>query len=136
MKSEALGNLPHSYPFRFIDKIIELDSKKGIAVKNVSVNEAFFQGHFKEDPILPGVLIIEAMAQLSGLVMNCGKTGKTKTYLARVKDIKFKTPAVPGDQLVIEAEIEQNLSGMASFSVKTRVGNNIVAEGGLVMATA
>ena len=136
MKSEALDNLPHSYPFRFIDKILELDSKKGIAVKNISVNEPFFQGHFKEEPLFPGVLIIEAMAELSGLVLNCGKTGKTKAYLARVKDIKFKTVVVPGDQLVIEADVEQNLSGIASFSVKARVGNNIVAEGGLVMATA
>ncbi|MEK7841790.1 MAG: 3-hydroxyacyl-[acyl-carrier-protein] dehydratase FabZ [Deltaproteobacteria bacterium] len=101
MKSEALDNLPHSYPFRFIDRILELDSKKGIAVKNISVNEPFFQGHFKEEPIFPGVLIIEAMAELSGLVMNCGKTGKIRAYLAQVKDIKFKTVPAPGGQIVI-----------------------------------
>lgn len=136
MKIDALSSLPHSYPFRFIDRILELDSKKGIAIKNISINEPLFQGHFKEEPVFPGVLIIEAMAELSGLVMNCGKTGKIKAYLARVKDIKFKTVVVPSDQLVIEVELEQNLSGIASFSVKASVSNNIAAEGGLVMATA
>ena len=136
MKSDAINSLPPSYPFRFIDRILELDSKKGIAIKNISINEPFFQGHFKKEPIFPGVLIIEAMAELSGLVMNCGKTGKIKAYLAQVKDIKFKTVVVPGDQLVIEADVEQNFSGIASFSVRARVDDNIAAEGGLVLAAA
>lgn len=136
MKSDALNSLPHAYPFRFIDRLIELDSKKGIAIKNISINEPFFQGHFKEEPVFPGVLIIEAMAELSGLVMNCGKTGKIKAYLAQVKDIKFKDVSAPGGQIVIESELEQDLSGIASFSVKARVGDNIAVEGGLVLAAA
>lgn len=136
MKSDAIDSLPHAYPFRFIDRLLELDSKKGIAIKNVSVDEPFLHGYFKKEPAFPGVLIIEAMAELSGLVMNCGKTGKMKAYLAQVKDIKFKTVPATGGQIVIESELEQYLSGIASFSVKARVDNNIAAEGGLVLAAA
>jgi 3-hydroxyacyl-[acyl-carrier-protein] dehydratase len=136
LKSSAISSLPHAYPFRFIDRLIELDSKKGIALKNISINEPLFQGHFKEEPVFPGVLIIEAMAELSGLVMNCGKTGKTMAYLAQIKDIKFNAVPAPGCQIVIESELEQDLSGIASFSVKARVGNNIKAEGRLILASA
>lgn len=134
MKDTPLDRLPHSYPFRFLDKILELNAEKGAAIKNVSINEAFFNGHFKGNPIMPGVLIIEAMAQLAGLVMNYGKGENTSAYLAQVKDIRFKKTAAPGDQIRITAEINKSLPPLAGFSVTAFVGNEIAAEGELVMA--
>ncbi|MBI5047557.1 MAG: 3-hydroxyacyl-ACP dehydratase FabZ [Deltaproteobacteria bacterium] len=136
MKNNPLDSLPHSYPFRFLDKIIELSDKRGVAIKNVTMNEEFFQGHFKENPIMPGVLIIETMAQLAGLIMNCGKEENKIAYLAQVKNIKFKRPVIPGDQLKISAEIGQDFGSLASFSVAVHIDNNVAAEGELVMAVS
>lgn len=133
MKDDPLDSLPHVYPFRFLDKILELSGEKGIAIKNVTVNEAFFQGHFKGNPIMPGVLIVEAMAQLSGLVMNYGKPENKITYLTQIKEIKFRRSVIPGDQLKIIAEKIKNFASMAAFSVTASVDNNLVAEGELVM---
>lgn len=135
MKDNPLSRLPHSYPFRFLDKVLELSAERGIAIKNVTMNEAFLQGHFKGNPIMPGVLIIEAMAQLAGLVMNFGKTEAAIAYLAQVKDIKFKRPVTAGDQLKVIAEVNRNFMSLANFSVKAMIDDNIAAEGELVIAT-
>ena len=133
---EILRILPHRYPFLLVDKIIEIELfKRIVGIKNVTMNEAFLQGHFKGNPIMPGVLIIEAMAQLAGLVMNFGKTEAAIAYLAQVKDIKFKRPVTAGDQLKVIAEVNQNFMSLANFSVKALIGDNIAAEGELVIAT-
>ncbi|MBI3398660.1 MAG: 3-hydroxyacyl-ACP dehydratase FabZ [Deltaproteobacteria bacterium] len=134
MQDNPLNSLPHAYPFRFLDKILELSAERGVAIKNVTADEAFFQGHFKENPIMPGVLIIETMAQLAGLVMNYGNAGKRVAYLAQVKDVKFKQSVTAGDQLKAIAEINYTFLSLANFSVKALVDDNIAAEGELVMA--
>ncbi len=132
--SNALPNLPHSYPFRFLDKILELEEGRGVGIKNVTINEPFFQGHFKENPIMPGILIIEAMAQIAGIVLHHNKKDKT-ALIARVKDIKFKNPVLPGDQLKITANIILSLPPLTQFAVKAFVEDDIVAEGEIVLAS-
>ena len=134
MQNKTPDSLPHNYPFRFLDRVLELSAQKGTAVKNISVNEAFFTGHFRENPIMPGVLIVEAMAQLAGLVMNFGKKEGGIAYLAQIKDMRFRKPVVPGDQLRLVAETKQNFDTLASFSVTAFADNKVVAEGELVMA--
>jgi beta-hydroxyacyl-ACP dehydratase FabZ len=118
--------LPHSYPFVLIDKIIEFE--KGIRVaclKNVTVNEEFFQGHFKDNPVMPGVLILEAMAQASGLIIGDKKSG---AYLARVKDARFKKPVIPGDQLIIKSSLLQCFHPLYVFDAMVYVKEEIVSE--------
>ena len=134
MQNKTPDSLPHNYPFRFLDRVLELSAQKGSAVKNISVNEAFFKGHFRENPIMPGVLIVEAMAQLAGLVMNFGKKEGGIAYLAQIKDMRFRKPVAPGDQLRLVAETKQNFERLASFSVTAFADNKVVAEGELVMA--
>ena len=136
MQNKTPDSLPHNYPFRFLDRVLELSAQKGSAVKNISVNEAFFKGHFRENPIMPGVLIVEAMAQLAGLVMNFGKKEGGIAYLAQIKDMRFRKPVAPGDQLRLVAETKQNFERLASFSVTAFADNKVVAEGELVMAAA
>ncbi len=119
--------LPHSYPFMLLDKIIEFEEGLRIAcIKNVSINEEFFNGHFRENPLMPGVLIIEAMAQASGLIMNI--KNPTLAYLSRVKDAKFKRPVVPGDQLVIRSSVIQKLPPLYVFEVAAYIKDEVVSE--------
>tara|TARA_B100000315_G_scaffold140420_1_gene129470 strand:+ start:1383 stop:1805 length:423 start_codon:yes stop_codon:yes gene_type:complete len=133
--TKVLSGLPHSYPFRLIDRILELKEGKGVGIKNVTINELFFEGHFKDNPIMPGVLIVEAMAQMAGLVLQYGKKNQKKTaFIARIKDIKFKIPVFPGDLLKITVDTVSSLSSLTEFSVKAFVGEKIVVEGEIVMA--
>src|SRR5882762_7828094 len=96
--------LPHRYPFLLVDAILELEEDRVVGIKNVTINEPFFTGHFPDFPVMPGVLIIEAMAQVAGiLVLNSIPERKTKlVLLAAVNEAKFRKPVVPGDQLRIE----------------------------------
>lgn len=134
MSDTPLKSLPHGYPFRFLDNIVELSSERGVAIKNATVNESFFRGHFQENPLMPGVLIVEAMAQLAGLVMNYGKGKETTAFLAQIKDMKLKRPVLPADRIQITAEAKERFSTLANFSVKAMVDTALVAEGELVMA--
>ncbi|MBI5026549.1 MAG: 3-hydroxyacyl-ACP dehydratase FabZ [Nitrospirae bacterium] len=118
--------LPHSYPFVLIDKIIEFEKgKRIICLKNVTINEEFFTGHFRDNPVMPGVLIIEAMAQASGLIIGDEKTG---AYLTRVKDARFKKPVIPGDQLIIKSSLSQGFHPLYVFDVMAYVKEEIVSE--------
>ena len=124
--------LPHRYPFLLVDKIIELQlDKKVVGIKNVTVNEQFFNGHFPNQPVMPGVLIIEAMAQVSGiLLLNSFIDPENHiVYFMSINNAKFRKPVMPGDQLILEAELVQVKSGKY-FSVKgmAYVDNNPVAE--------
>ena len=125
--------LPHSYPFVLIDRILEFeDGKKIVCLKNVSVNEEFFQGHFRDNPVMPGVLIIEAMAQSSGLIIS-GKESKI-FYLGSIKNAKFKKPVVPGDQLIINSSITNKLPPLYTFEAVAYVDGGIVSVAEITLA--
>ena len=134
---EILQRLPHAFPFRMIDRIIEIEKgKKAITLKNVSVDEPHFPGHFQNDPVMPGILILEAMAQTGGLAFQSSfeKEEEGIPVLARVEEFRWKRKAIPGDQLLIEAEVLHIFSHLAKVKVLARVGKEIVAEGTLVLA--
>lgn len=128
--------LPHRYPFLLIDKIIELDvnAKKIIAIKNVTINEPFFQGHFPNKPIMPGVLILEAMAQAAGIcALEADKNlqdGKLFFFLT-IENAKFRIPVVPGDVLRIEATISKSRGPIQRFDCLAYVENKLVTEASL-----
>ncbi|QSZ27698.1 3-hydroxyacyl-ACP dehydratase FabZ [Aceticella autotrophica] len=121
--------IPHRYPFLFVDRILELEiGKRAIGIKNVSVNEPYFQGHFPGNPIMPGVLIIEAMAQLAGVVVMAGEKNKNKIGLfTSIDKCKFKKMVYPGDQLKLEVEIISFKMKLAKVRGKAMVGEDIVA---------
>ena len=134
---EILENLPHAFPFRLIDRVLNIEKgKKAIALKNVSKDEPYFSGHFPKKPILPGVLILEAMAQTGGLAFESSfeKGEGGVPVLARVEEFRVKKRVVPGDQLIIEAEVLRIFSNLAKVKVLARVGEEAVAEGTLVLA--
>ncbi len=122
--------IPHRYPFLLVDKVIELEpGKKSIGVKCVSTNEPFFQGHFPQKPIMPGVLILEAMAQNAGLAISVMDEHRGKIGLfAGVDDLKFKNPVIPGDVLILEAEILLCKMNVVKAKVRATVDDQLAAE--------
>lgn len=127
---EIIKILPHRYPFLLVDKIVELDVEKGRVVgqKNVTCNESFFQGHFPEVPIMPGVLILEALAQTGGvLVHERGKKDKIALLLT-VNDAKFRAPVKPGDVLMLECEEMIISSKGGRIRATARVNDKVVVE--------
>jgi 3-hydroxyacyl-[acyl-carrier-protein] dehydratase len=134
---EILENLPHVFPFRMIDRILEIEKgRKAIALKNVSIDEPHFLGHFQDDPVMPGVLILEAMAQTGGLAFQSSfeKGEEGIPILARVEEFRWKGRVIPGDQIIIEAEVLHIFSNLAKIKVLARVGGETVAEGTFVLA--
>lgn len=122
--------LPHRYPFLLVDKVIELDQdKRAIGIKNVTINEPFFQGHYPTQPIMPGVLIVEAMAQLAGLLLSqkLEHTGKLAILLSMDR-VKIRRPVVPGDQLILEANTVRAKQRTGYVRCFARVGDAIAAE--------
>ncbi|RME68487.1 MAG: 3-hydroxyacyl-[acyl-carrier-protein] dehydratase FabZ, partial [Nitrospirae bacterium] len=97
---EIMSVLPHRFPFLLVDRVVEVEpNKRAVGIKNVTINEPFFQGHFPGEPIMPGVLLVEAMAQVAGiLAFKSGTTGKS-TYFLSIEKVKFRKPVTPGDQL-------------------------------------
>ena len=135
--NEIKEYLPHRYPFLLVDRVLELEPGKRIrALKNVTANEPFFQGHFPHFPVMPGVLIVEAMAQAAALLSfkTMGKKldGKTVYYFAGIDGARFKRPIVPGDTLMLEAEILQERRGLVKFAARARVGDMVVCEAELL----
>ena len=128
--------IPHRYPFLLVDKVLELDPGKSIvAIKNVSANEPFFQGHFPDFPIMPGVLIIEALAQAAGLaVATLEKGGGKLGVLAAIDGVKIKKQVFPGDVLRLEAEILMNKMGVVKAKVTATVDGKCAAEGEIKFA--
>ncbi len=129
--------LPHRYPFLLVDKIIHLElDKKVIGVKSVTANEPFFPGHFPGQPIMPGVLIVEAMAQTGGILMLNSVDDPTQklVFFMGIDKAKFRKPVVPGDQLIIEAELISKRSRFVVMKANAKVGNKIVAEAELKAA--
>jgi len=129
--SEIQKIIPHRFPFLLIDKVVDLQpNKKLIAIKNVSINEQFFVGHFPDEKVMPGVLIIEAMAQAGCIYYYYSKNMQGKDliyYLAKVS-VKFTKPVVPGDQLKIEVTTLKLMSKVGFLKIKTFVKDDLVAE--------
>jgi beta-hydroxyacyl-ACP dehydratase FabZ len=124
--------LPHRYPFLFIDKVLSCDVERGmiVGIKNVTINEQFFQGHFPSRPIMPGVIIVEAMAQVAGI---CALKIKTELqgnlfFFLGIEEAKFRAPVVPGDTLIIEAELSKERSNVFKFKCTAKVGDKLVTE--------
>ncbi len=129
---QVLKFLPQRYPVLMIDRVRECDpGKRIVALKNVSANEPYFQGHFPGRPIMPGVMILEAMAQAAGVL---GFSAEDKNiedhlyYYVGIDDARFKKPVVPGDQLELEVELERALRGIGKFKCVARVAGEVVAE--------
>lgn len=134
---EILRSLPHAFPFRMIDRILDIEKgKRAIALKNVSMDEPYFLGHFPKEPMMPGVLILEATAQTGGLAFESSfeKGEEGVPILARIEEFRLKKRVIPGDQLIIEAEVLHIFSNLAKVKVLAKVGQETVAEGTLVLA--
>lgn len=118
--------LPHRYPFLMVDRILSVEkNKKVIGLKNVTINEPYFEGHFPDEPIMPGVLILETMAQTGGFIFDIeGARG----YVAGINKAKFLRAVLPGDQLIVEMELEQQLGAMGKVKGVVKVENVKVAE--------
>jgi 3-hydroxyacyl-[acyl-carrier-protein] dehydratase len=134
---EILEYLPHRYPFLLIDRVIECELGKRIrALKNVSVNEPYFNGHFPYYKVMPGVLIVEAMAQAAAILsfrtMGIKPDDKSVYYFAGIDKARFKKPVMPGDQLVLEVSIERNVRNVVKYAGKAYVGDTLVAEAELL----
>jgi 3-hydroxyacyl-[acyl-carrier-protein] dehydratase len=122
--------LPHRYPFLLVDRIIELDAEKIVGIKNVTANEPFFNGHFPDFPVMPGVLIVEAMAQTAGvLVLKSIPDRHSKlVFLVSVDAARFRRPVVPGDQLRIEMNVIRRKGSVAKMAGTATVDGKVVAE--------
>jgi 3-hydroxyacyl-[acyl-carrier-protein] dehydratase len=134
---EILEYLPHRYPFLLIDRVIDCELGKRIrALKNVSVNEPYFNGHFPYYKVMPGVLIVEAMAQAAAILsfrtMGIKPDAKSVYYFAGIDRARFKKPVMPGDQLVLEVSIERTVRSVAKYAGKAYVGEVLVAEAELL----
>lgn len=130
--SDILDMLPHRYPFLLIDKVLECVAFESIkAVKNVTINEPFFQGHFPERPIMPGVLILESMAQATGVLAFHSHKMSSKSdavyYLVGIDKARFKRPVGPGDQLIIEAHLTRQIRGIYRFDATAHVDGELVS---------
>lgn len=136
---ERIANiLPHRYPFLLVDRVIELESgKRIVALKNVTTNEPFFQGHFPGHPVMPGVLIVEALAQASGLLIGLSDAGESRGklfYLVKVDNARFSRPVCPGDQLRLEVQLKRLIRGMGIFIARALVDGQEVASCELMCA--
>lgn len=134
-----LQQLPHRFPFLLVDRVLEWRSGESIrALKNVTYDEPFIQSHFPQRPVMPGVLIIEALAQTAGLLTllsaNVIPDAETRFYFVGIDDARFRKPVEPGDQLVLLARLERYLKGIWRFSTAARVGDSEVAHAQIMVA--
>jgi 3-hydroxyacyl-[acyl-carrier-protein] dehydratase len=124
-----MKKLPHRYPFLLVDRIIAMEANVSITgVKNVTINEPFFQGHFPGQPIMPGVLIIEAMAQVGGVLAFSTGTDAKSVFFMSIEKAKFRKPVVPGDQMKMELRVVQQRGNVWKLSGVARVDDKVVAE--------
>ena len=134
--NEIMKILPHRYPFLFVDRVIEIEpGKKGIGIKNVTINDGFFQGHFPQKPVMPGVIMIEAMAQTAGVVVltSGAHNGKVALFMS-VSDVKFRKVVYPGDQLLMEVEIIRDRERTAHIKGVARVDGEVAIEANMMFS--
>jgi beta-hydroxyacyl-ACP dehydratase FabZ len=136
---EILDTLPHRYPFLLVDRILEMEmGKRVVGIKNVTMNEPFFQGHFPGHPIMPGVLLLEAMAQTGGvLAMRSAEAEgidikKKVIYFMTIDKVKFRKPVLPGDQVRFELDVIKSRSNVRGFKAQALVDGTVVAEAELM----
>ena len=137
--NEILQYLPHRYPFLLVDRVLELEENKRIlALKNLTMNEPFFPGHFPHHPVMPGVLIVEAMAQAAALLsfksMGVKPDENSVVYFAGIDNVRFKRPVVPGDQLIFDVQITQSKRNIYKYKGVARVGDQVATEAELMCA--
>jgi 3-hydroxyacyl-[acyl-carrier-protein] dehydratase len=126
---EIQSFLPHRYPFLLVDRILELEpNKKAVGIKNVTINEPFFEGHFPGNPIMPGVLIVEALAQVAGLMAFASGVQGDTVYFMSIEKAKFRRPVVPGDQLRLEIIRTHQRGNVWKFSGNATVDGKLAAE--------
>lgn len=136
---KILTKLPHRYPFLLVDRVLEIDKGKTIkALKNVTINEPFFQGHFPYRPVMPGVLMLEALAQAAALLafdaMDSAATEDTVYYFAGMESVRFKQPVEPGDQLILDVTLLRMKAGIFKFQARALVDGNVAVEAELTCA--
>jgi 3-hydroxyacyl-[acyl-carrier-protein] dehydratase len=134
-----LERLPHRYPFLLVDRVVELRPGESIrALKNVTYNEPYFRGHFPSRPVMPGVIIIEALAQAAGILCFVSEgvipDDDTRFYFVGIDKARFRRPVVPGDQLTLTAQLERSLKGIWKFSTVALVGDSEVAHADMMVA--
>ena len=135
--NDILEYLPHRYPILLVDRVLECEpGKRIVGIKNVTFNEPFFQGHFPHHPVMPGVLIIEALAQVSAILsfktLGNKPDKESVYYFVGIDDARFKRPVVPGDQLLLESTIERNVRGIWKFATRAKVADAVAAEANLM----
>jgi len=128
--NEIQSILPHRYPFLLVDRIVELEAERIVGIKNVTLNEPFFAGHFPAFPVMPGVLIIEAMAQAAGVLVlkNIPDRHQKLVFLVAVENARFRKPVVPGDTLRLEMQIIKRRTNVAKMAGRATVDGQLVAE--------
>lgn len=134
---EIMRHLPHRYPFLLIDRVLSCDpGKELVAIKNVTVNEPYFSGHFPNFPVMPGVLIVEAMAQAAAILafksFDLDRGANSVYYFVGIDKARFKKPVTPGDQLIVKAQIVRNLRGIWKFTGQAYVEDTLVSEAALM----
>jgi len=134
---EIMEHLPHRYPMLLIDKVLSCEAgKEVVALKNVTINEPFFNGHFPHHPVMPGVLIVEAMAQAAAILafrtFNLKSDSSSVYYFVGIDEARFKKPVMPGDQLILKAQILRSLRGIWKFSAQALVDDMLVSEAELL----
>jgi len=134
--SDILKVMPHRYPFLLIDRVLEMDASSIRAIKNVTINEPHFLGHFPEVPVMPGVLLVEAMAQAGGFLLFSQVEDRQDKliYFTGIDNCRFRKPVIPGDQVVFEVEILAKRSNFAKLHGRALVGEDIVCEADMLSA--
>ncbi|MDR0846377.1 MAG: 3-hydroxyacyl-ACP dehydratase FabZ [Lactobacillales bacterium] len=129
---EIMEALPHRYPFLLVDRILEVSDDEVVALKNVTINEPFFQGHFPGYPVMPGVLIMEALAQAAGVLeLSKGENKGKLVFYAGMDNVKFKKQVVPGDQLILKAKFIKRRGSIAVVEAVAEVDGKVAAKGTL-----
>jgi 3-hydroxyacyl-[acyl-carrier-protein] dehydratase len=141
--NQIAARLPHEYPMLLVDRILEIEEGvRGVGIKNVTIDESYFEGHFPGEPVMPGTLIIECMAQTAAVVFGYKRGGgpntgssKTPRYLALIQSMRFRKKVIPGDQLIIEVRILKQFGPMIKVFGEAHVSGEVVASGTLTFAS-